>query len=208
MNARTSATISQRRGCGKTSLDGQSSSSLRSHTVESRITPAAPDDDLQSGHAWTRLIEQVGWYDGKSATSKRGYVSLKVVQLVGAALVPVVAGVHAAVWITGGLGALVVVVEGVQQLFQFEATWINYRSTAEDLNHEDLYLSMAGDYAGQADPKRLLAERVAALISQENTKGTSGRQQVLQAEQAAGKQGKGLDSRDGPKLRAWHGSPA
>ncbi len=154
--------------------------------MDNQTTPVAPADDLQSGYAWDRLIDQGKWYDDKSANNKLGYVSLKVMQLVCAALVPVVASVHAAVWITGGLGALVVVIEGVQQLFQLEANWINYRSTAEALNREKyLYLSRAGDYAGQPDPKRLLAERVEALISQESTKWTSGRQQVVQAEQAA-----------------------
>lgn len=145
-----------------------------------------PADDLQRGYAWDRLEEQADWYDKRSTTSKRSYASLKVTQLVAAALVPVMASVHAAVWVTGGLGALVVVLEGVQQLFQFEANWINYRATGEALNHERfLYLSNVGPYAGAAEPKRLLAERVEALISQENTMWASGRQQVIQADHTA-----------------------
>jgi hypothetical protein len=95
------------------------------------------------------------------------------------------ASVHAAVWVTGGLGAIVVVVEGIQQLAQFEANWINYRSTAEALNSEKaLYLAQAGPYASARHPSRMLAERVEALLSQEHVKWTSGRQQVLQADQA------------------------
>jgi Protein of unknown function (DUF4231) len=47
----------------------------------------------------------------------------------------------------GGLGAVVVVVEGIQQLGQYQANWINYRSTAEALGHEKfLFLAGAGAY--------------------------------------------------------------
>lgn len=155
-------------------------------------------DALESGPAWDRLVGQAGWYEGKSATSKRSYATLKVTQLIAAAAVPVMASVHAAVWVTGGLGALVVVVEGVLQLFQFEANWINYRSTGEALSNERfLYLAGAGPYATEtaateSNPKRVLADRVAAITSQENTKWASGRQQP-----AAGAQVPGAGKEDG-----------
>lgn len=143
--------------------------------------------DLQTGPAWDRLKDQLGWYEGRSTDSKRAFFGLKVIQLIAAALVPVMASVHAAVWVTGGLGALVVVVEGVQQLCQFQANWINYRSTVETLKHEKyLYLSEAGPYAGPGDPHRLLAERVEATISHETAKWTSGREQLVHSEQDRG----------------------
>lgn len=146
-------------------------------------TPPAPtpevEDPRQSGAAWERLDDQAKYYSRSSATNKRWYTRLKVVQLVGAAAVPVVASVHASPWVTGTLGAIVVVVEGIQQLGQYQANWINYRGTAEALKHEKfLYLSDAGPYHGVGDQKRLLAERTEGLISQENTKWTSGQQQA------------------------------
>lgn len=61
--------------------------------------PLEPADDLHRGYAWTRLEEQVKWYDGKSAADKRAYAGLKIMQLIAAALVPVMASVHAAVWV-------------------------------------------------------------------------------------------------------------
>ena len=71
-----------------------------------------------------------------------------------------------------------VVVEGIQQLGQYQANWINYRSTSEALKHEKfLYLSNAGQYYGVADQQRMLAEQTEALLSQENSKWTSGREQ-------------------------------
>jgi Protein of unknown function (DUF4231) len=152
-------------------------------------TASAPIDPLQTGATWNRLQDQLKWYGTKSRNNKRAYMGMKVLQLVAAALVPVVASVHAAVWVTGGLGALVVVLEGIQQLGQFHANWINYRATAEELNHEKyLYLATSGPYEQAADPKRVLAGRIESLMATEHTKWTSGRQQVLSAERSAGGQ--------------------
>jgi Protein of unknown function (DUF4231) len=138
-------------------------------------TPSAPSPDhpepREADPAWDRLEDQLKWYDDNSAKNKNWFTGLKIVQLVCAAAVPVMASIHAAVWVTGGLGAIVVVVEGIQQLGQYQANWINYRSTAEALGHEKfLFLAGAGVYQAAGDPRRLLAERVETAISQENAK--------------------------------------
>lgn len=133
----------------------------------------------QAGPTWDRLEDQVGWYDRKSASSQRVFKRLKVLQLAAAAFVPVAASVDAAVWITGGLGALVVVVEGIQQLGQYQQNWMNYRSTCEALKHEKyLYLAGAGQYHGAEDPERMLAERIEGLVSQEHAKWTASREET------------------------------
>ena len=76
-------------------------------------------------------------------------------------------------WVTGGLAAVIVVLEGVQHLYQFQQNWITYRSTAEGLKHEHyLYLAKAGPYA-EGDPHRQLAERLEGLTSQEHAKWTA-----------------------------------
>lgn len=161
--------------------------------TRSRPGPNTPDGP-STDPAWERLEDQINWYDDSSTKNKNWFISLKIVQLVAAAAVPVMASIQAAVWVTGGLGALVVVVEGIQQLGQYQANWINYRSTAEALNHEKfLYLSDAGQYHGVADQQRLLAERTEALISSENAKWTSGRQRS--ADQDHGQTGRGAKSK-------------
>jgi hypothetical protein len=49
--------------------------------------------------------------------------------------------------ITGGLGVIVVVLESMQGLFQFQQNWTYYRSTAEGLKHEKfLWQARAGPY--------------------------------------------------------------
>ena len=54
--------------------------------------------------------------------------------------------------IPAALGALIVVLEGVQQLNQYQQNWSAYRSTCEALKHEKyLFLAHAGPYAGSED---------------------------------------------------------
>src|SRR6266540_2502814 len=80
---------------------------------------------------WDRLEDGIGWYDRRSSENQRLYNRLKLLELAVAAALPVVAGVGSPVWLTGGLAAAIVVLEGAQHLYQFQEHWITYRSTAE-----------------------------------------------------------------------------
>jgi len=129
--------------------------------------------------AWSRLEDQIGWYDRKSQQNQRWFKRLKVCQLVTAAAIPVAAGVSAPAWLVGGGGALIVVLEGLQQLQQYQQNWTTYRSTCERLKHEKfLYLEGAGPYAAAPNPQALLAERVEGLVSQEHAAWVSHREEA------------------------------
>jgi hypothetical protein len=139
-------------------------SSLSEIVTEPGVREATPRPP-----AWERLEEQIGWYDGKSQSDQRVYKGMKICQLVTAAAIPCAASVSAPIWLPGAGGALIVVLEGVQQLMQYQQNWITYRGTCERLKHEKfLYLSHAGPYAAVADRDVLLAERVESLVSQEH----------------------------------------
>jgi hypothetical protein len=128
---------------------------------------------------WERLEDQLKWYDGKAGYNQRRYKWLKVLEIAVAASLPVVAAVHSPVWVTGGLAAVVVLLEGIQHISQYQEHWVTYRATAEALKNERyLYLAKAGPYAGK-DRDRLLAERVEALLSQEHTKWASAAQREV-----------------------------
>ncbi|HST70511.1 MAG TPA: DUF4231 domain-containing protein [Solirubrobacterales bacterium] len=132
-----------------------------------------------SAAAQARLREQIAWYDGKSQHNQRWFKRLKVSELVTAAAIPFVASVSAPVWVAGGGGALIVVLEGLQQLQQYQQNWITYRATCERLKHEHfLFLAHAGPYAAALDPEALLAERVESLVSQEHAAWTSHREEA------------------------------
>jgi hypothetical protein len=99
-----------------------------------------------------------------------------VVELVAAAAIPVGAAFGATAAVGAVLGAAVVVLEGIQQLNQFQSNWITYRSTAEALKHEKyLYLAKASPFDGER-PLQLLAERIEGLISQEHAKWSAARE--------------------------------
>jgi uncharacterized protein DUF4231 len=133
-----------------------------------RAVPAEEEDPT-----WDRLEDQIGWYSRKSGENQRLYKWLKLLEIAVAASLPVVAAVHSPVWVTGGLAAVIVLLEGAQHLYQYQEHWITYRSTAEALKHERyLYLAHAGPYAGDERHDQL-AERLEGLISQEHAKWTA-----------------------------------
>lgn len=119
--------------------------------------------------ARARLEDQIAWYDRKSQHNQRWFKRVKVGQLVTAAAIPVAAAENADAWLVGGAGALVLVLEGLQQLQQYQQNWTTYRSTCERLKHEKfLFAAQAGPYAAVERPEALLAERVEGLVSQEH----------------------------------------
>lgn len=161
------AFLRMRRPRGRASLSGVTDAHLR------------PSDEA----ARSRLEGQLAFYEERSGRAKRAYMSVKVVQIFVAAAIPVLAaaGVDAA-W-AGGLGGLLVALEALQQLAQWQTTWVLYRSTAEALERERaLYLAHAGPYAGR-DRHRLLAVRVEGLVAQEHAEWVEARH-VAEADQA------------------------
>jgi len=130
-----------------------------------------------------RLDDQIEWYDQRSGRNQRLFKLLKIVVITAAALIPFLAAVVPA-WVTGALGLVIAIAEGIQQLNQYHANWISYRSTCEALKHEKfLYLGKAGPYSAARDPHALLAERIESLVSQEHAKWASGQQNIEKVEE-------------------------
>jgi Protein of unknown function (DUF4231) len=135
------------------------------------MTELSTDDPIQK-----RLEDQLAWYSQKSRAARSAFKRIKVTEIVAAALIPFLTGqITKQAWpevsyLIGGLGVLITVLEGILHLNQYQENWSSYRNTAESLKHEKfLYQAKAGPYANAADPRVALAERVEALISQENS---------------------------------------
>lgn len=151
---------------------------------------ASVGTDSTPDPTWQRLEDQIDWYDRKSGTAQRWHKRVKVLELLVAAAVPPLAALKAHVAVVSALASIVVVVEGLEQLFQWNENWIAYRSTCEALKHERyLYLAGAGPYAGLSDPGPLLAERVESMVSQEHAKWASTQQERTRAREAPGPSG-------------------
>jgi hypothetical protein len=132
-------------------------------------------DEVVKNPAWHRLEDQRKWYAKNSAYNQKRYKYLKTVQLVLAASIPIIALIDTSYtkFIVAIFGALIALLEGVQQLYQFHTLWTDYRSTAENLKHEKyLFLSLSGPYRGvdRNDALLLLAERIEEHISKEHAK--------------------------------------
>jgi len=127
-----------------------------------------------------RLEDQIGWYDRKSMTNQRYFKRMKIVEIAAAATIPFLSAFTfpRIMWVTGALGVLITILEGMLHLNQYQQNWIAYRSTCESLKHEKyVYLGKASPYAGATDPHALLAERIESLVSQEHAKWASVQQQ-------------------------------
>ena len=138
------------------------------------MVDTGPDPILQ------RLEDQITWYDRKSLSAQHIYKRMKVTEILAAAVIPFLAGFHFryATLVTGGLGVLITIFEGILHLNQYQQNWTNYRSTCEALRHEKfVYLGNAGPYANAPNPHALLAERVESLVSQEHAQWVSLQQQ-------------------------------
>ena len=108
-----------------------------------------------------RLEDQIGWYDRKSMTNQRYFRRIKIIEIAAAALIPFLStfSYSRMMLVTGGLGVVITVWEGMLQLNQYPQNWIAYRSTCESLNHEKyVYLGKAAPYENAPDPHALLAE--------------------------------------------------
>jgi hypothetical protein len=131
-------------------------------------------DPERIGPASSRVRQQIAWYDAQSMRAMALYKTIKVLQLVAAGTVPVVAGFGVSAWVTGSLGSAIVVMEGIQQLFRYHEYWISYRSACEALRQEMwLFESRAGIYRGASEPDTLLAERLHEITSQESARWTA-----------------------------------
>jgi hypothetical protein len=114
-----------------------------------------------------RLDEQREYYSRKAREYRRWFHAIKVIQVLASASVSVTA-------LTGNpvpasvLGALIVILEGVEGLFKFHDRWTTCRTTSNLLQRErHLWLAQAGPYAGAALPAGLFAERVENILADE-----------------------------------------
>jgi hypothetical protein len=125
-----------------------------------------------------RLEDQIAWYEKRSGYSHRMFKALKTITIASAVSIPLCAAAGAPGIITGILGALIALLEAIQQMNQYHHNWITYRSTCEALKHEKyLFIANAAHYAASDNPKALLAERVESLVSQEHAKWASAQEQ-------------------------------
>lgn len=139
-------------------------------TQDSSSTPASgPDDEvIRRADILARLQGQIDWYEREARRNNWGHKACKIISITTAAAVVVLAAASSDPMLIAAMGALIVVAQGVQELFQFQANWVTFGRTKEVLKREQaLYRAKAGPYQRTDHPDRLLAERTEAVAALE-----------------------------------------
>jgi hypothetical protein len=119
-----------------------------------------------------RVDDQIGWYDRKSASNQRWFRRLRIIEIVAAALIPLLAAY--ADWdalkiAVAALGLVIAVIAGILGLFQFQENWTSFRGTCEALKQEKyLFLTKTEPY-DQKEPFPLFVQRVEGLMAKEHS---------------------------------------
>lgn len=118
-----------------------------------------------------RVDDQLAWYSKKSASNKSWHHRMQLVTLIAAALVPVISLSSTDFYVrilVALLGSIAAVAAGIVALYQFKDLWVDYRSTAEQLNYEKyLFLTGSEPYAESKCFSRFV-NRVEEIIANEN----------------------------------------
>ncbi|MBF0378138.1 MAG: DUF4231 domain-containing protein [Desulfamplus sp.] len=120
-----------------------------------------------------RLEKQLMWYDYKSQYNQKCYKTLRLIEIIAAALIPFFSGMSDKIlyssWLIGGLGVLIAVSAATGSLFKYHENWIGYRTIAEQLKHEKfIYITNTPPYDVEGKFE-MLVERVENIISKENS---------------------------------------
>lgn len=129
--------------------------------------------ETQSVAPLEMLMSRSAWYGEQAQQNKSRYRSLKTVQIIVAASIPIFSvGSPSDIqrWATAVLGSVVGIIEAILQLGQYQQNWLLCRATRDALKREDfLYRAKAGPYDGVTDPELVLIVRSDAIMSSESS---------------------------------------
>lgn len=127
-----------------------------------------PDFEEPPGLAWRQLAAYFRAYSRGATYNRLAYQVSRVATLLLAATVTVLAAIEAPAALSASLAALIVVIEGMQQLFQWHANWLSYRVSAETLRrHAFAYAARTAPYDA-GDRADRLASTLGDLVEREN----------------------------------------
>ncbi|KZS39522.1 hypothetical protein AWE51_25665 [Aquimarina aggregata] len=124
----------------------------------------------------TRIVDQIKWYDQKSISNKKWYLSLKIFEIVLALFIPFLTAYITNTTsllkiIVGIIGIIIAALTGIMTLIKFQENCIEYRTVAESLKLEKfLFLARTGPYKNDKDAFSNFVERFESLISNSTKK--------------------------------------
>ncbi len=136
-----------------------------------------------------RVEDQINWFDRKSGINKKWYRRCQLVQLLAASLITLSGifigdNIFYLQYLIPFLGAIIAIISGILSLYKFQENWLQYRTTAENLQQEKyLFLGRSTPYDGD-EPLKLFVERVESMISHENSNWSQYMRKVYKPTQA------------------------
>lgn len=126
------------------------------------------------------VVQRLTWYEGRVRKTRRGYQALDVLVVVCSAAIPAAAAAGASATVAGVLGALVVVVAGMRQIFRWGENWIRASGVVVALQGEVVSWSRGvAPYDDPANADTELAIRAETLVQSETAQWTDLRQSTL-----------------------------
>ncbi len=84
----------------------------------------------QENYLTERLEAQIEWYDTKSQCNQRWFKSLRVIEILCAAIIPFLAGYSDSIpcgqVIIGALGVIIAICAGLSALNKYQENWLTY----------------------------------------------------------------------------------
>lgn len=118
-----------------------------------------------------RVDEQAAWYGRRSRQAQWSFRALRWIEIVGATLIPLIAGFAPATWsqpATAALGAVVALCAALVGFGRYYERWIEYRSMRESLKREKfLFLTRATPYRID-DAFAAFVERIEDVLAKES----------------------------------------
>ena len=153
-------------------------------------TNELPDRALRAKNylqAEYNLYNQQGWYDRKASSNRKWATRLGFLMILAGAATSIiqlwapgppppaapppdwVAPLHWTTISTALLGAMVIVIKGIERLWKFDDNWLAYRQAAEGIKREQrLYINGAGDYVEDEETSyRSFVENIEQIIAAE-----------------------------------------
>jgi hypothetical protein len=134
--------------------------------------------DLQKQFLHGRWLDQLLWFERKSAQNQRRYYGLRLVTIVGGVIVPALVSLnlrkaHVAevlAWLTFGLSLVVAISAALESFFRYGERWRTFRRTAEALKGQGwLFFELTGPYRARDHARAFptFASQVETLVQQD-----------------------------------------
>jgi hypothetical protein len=135
-------------------------------------------EDLHKVFLKARWLDQLMWLEARAVANRRAYYRLRIATIVGGATLTALAGLRVSGaaqssvnWAIFALGLMTTIAAGLEEFFQYGATWRAYREKAERLKTEGWhFFQLTGPYGGlniHAEAFRAFAARVEETLSGE-----------------------------------------